>query len=193
MNNQQQFRDQNRIRGTMFNRTKGSKGKYKPKYKQKDFWKHYYSGVYSGVIPFSKASSVIEDLLKGTANLLFNDDYIFFPKIGFFGIAETYKSMKYRMINWPKTEELWKDMYGELLPSEFKKIKDKPMIEYEGIKKSRRGNKVCWDKPENAKTYKFLAVSHINRKIAKETQDNKLAVMNIVDFREFTNNIRKNH
>jgi hypothetical protein len=190
--NQQQHRSQNRIRGSMFNRTVGSKGKFKPKHKLESFWKHYYSGKYAGTIPFSKASKVIADVYKEFSKLLLEDDYVYLPKLGFFGIAETTKSKKYRMINWPETEKLWKKMYGELEPSEFKKILDKPLLEYPSTTHTSRANKICWVKNQSSGSYKFLAICQTNRQVAKKAQENGLLLKTVIDFNIYIDGIRKN-
>lgn len=170
-------------------RTLGSKNKYKSDIK---FYESVW-GIYirkkQNLLPYSKFTKIKTELMKGFSEMLINDDYIYIPKLGYFGIGLKETRKRIKRTNWVETYKLWNQLYPNIEKEELKEIKDKPFVLYKN-NGTTKYNVVFIKETTLRKRIKFLPVTKIKKQLG--TMYQKRLVMSTTDFKTFINALRKN-
>jgi hypothetical protein len=185
---------QNKIRGSIFNRTVGSKGRHNATIKAKEFWKYYYGGNVSKPIPFSKAKEIFSDMCIGMSNLLLTEEFIYMNNVGFFGVSMKKTSPKNakKRINWPETEKMWLEKYPNISLDELKRIENKPLVLFRNKLPLNTSLRVQWvKKGEKFTGYAFEPITRVRRGLGNVVHSTDNTYLTSENFKSFIHALRK--
>jgi hypothetical protein len=184
-------------RTAIYHRKKGSKGRFNATFNMDKFWRRYYRENKKAVV-YNKAKPLLQDLTHMMLTSLYTSDFIYFPHLGFFGIATT--SIKRdtvdrntKRVDWKKTQLLWKEQYPDSSPEELKLIKNKQTICYNN-KMKNESLRLHWKKPYGKlDDFIFEPVTHFRKQLGRLAYDpgTKL-MMEKVHWEEMIKQLKKN-